>query len=489
MNNHRVHQPLALLWNHIAGHIKAQVQPEAFQRWFEAVTLDSANEKQVTLGVPDQIYQFWIESNYLPLVHTALAATLGAPRTIRFKVLETVSAPEPAKPTVEDVEAPAAAANGTRREEPSDELFEIANATAVNEDVASLSLEASAPLAAGINGLSPRYNFDTFVVGENSRMAHAAAMAVAQNPGRTWNPLFVHGGTGLGKTHLMQAIGQSVSTKKKGAKVVYVSSEDFTNEFIDAIQKSSLVKFRKKYRQADILLIDDIQFFAGRDRTQEEFFHTFSTLMNGAKQIVLSSDRPPAEIQNLEHRLVSRFEWGMTTEIGAPDSETRMAILRKKAASMNANIQPEVIEFIGERIRSNIRRLEGALTRVAGYASLHGGSPSIEKVEEILRDILQEEGRRVVSIDAIQKRVAEHYDVRIADMTSKRRPANIAWPRQVAMFLSREMTKSSLSEIGEAFGGRDHGTVLHAHRTVIERIGKEEKTRLAVAFLKQHLSR
>ncbi len=251
---------------------------------------------------------------------------------------------------------------------------------------------------------------------------------------------------------------------------MYLSSEKFTNEFIDAIQNNSLVKFRKRYRQADMLLIDDIQFFSGKERSQEEFFHTFNTLFDGHKQIVLSSDRPPAEIQNLEQRLVSRFEWGLTAELQPPDIETRLAILRKKAESLAIKLDSSILEFLAQRIRTNVRRLEGALMRVASFASLSGTPIGTEAIEHLLKDILHEEGRRTITIDLIQRKVAEHFDVRVADMTSKRRPQNIAFPRQIAMYLARELTKSSLAEIGDAFGGRDHGTVLHAHRLVQERM-------------------
>jgi chromosomal replication initiator protein len=327
------------------------------------------------------------------------------------------------------------------------------------------------------------------VVGANNQYAQAACTAVANAPGKTYNPLFIYGGVGLGKTHLMHAIGQQTSARKKGIKVLYITSERFTNEFIDAIQNSKLVKFRNRYRQADVLLIDDIQFLAGKERSQEEFFHTFNTLFDGHKQIVLSSDRPPSEIANLEHRLVSRFEWGLTAELQPPDVETREAILRKKAQTLEVKLENSVLRFLAERIRTNVRRLEGALMRVASFASLSGQNPSSEKIEHLLKDILQEEARRAVTIDQIQKRVAEHFDVRIADMTSKRRPANIAFPRQIAMYLARELTKSSLSEIGDAFGGRDHGTVLHAHRLVKDKMRNEEKIRQVVSFLDSQLNR
>ena len=343
---------------------------------------------------------------------------------------------------------------------------------------------------AGLNGINPRNSFDAFVVGPNNQFAQAACKAVSDAPARTYNPLFIYGGVGLGKTHLMHAIGQAILAKRKGVKVVYITSEAFTNEFIDSIQNNLLIKFRKRYRQADVLLIDDIQFLADKGRTQEEFFHTFNTLFDGHKQIVLSSDRPPSEIANLEARLVSRFEWGLTAELQAPDTETRVAILRKKAQSVDIKLDDDVLQFLAERIRTNVRRLEGALMRVASYVSLNNGrAPGVERIEQLLKDILHEEARRAISIEQIQKRVAEHFDVRLADMTSKRRPANIAFPRQIAMYLARELTKTSLTEIGEAFGGRDHGTVLHAHRLVKDRIAKEERTRQIVSFLDAQLSR
>ena len=342
---------------------------------------------------------------------------------------------------------------------------------------------------ATVPGLNPRNTFESFVVGPNNEIAHAASLAVAQAPARTYNPLFIYGGVGLGKTHLMQAIGQFVWAKRKNMKVIYVSSELFINEFIDAIQHSNLVKFRKRYRQADLLLIDDIQFLGGKERSQEEFFHTFNTLFDGHKQIVLSSDRPASEISNLEHRLVSRFEWGLTAELQPPAIETRLAILRKKADAMQIKLHEDVFQFLATRIRTNVRRLEGALMRVASFASLSGRELTNETVEHLLKDILQEEGRQSITIEQIQRRVAEHFDVRLADMTSKRRPASIAFPRQVAMYLARELTKASLNEIGDAFGGRDHGTVLHACKLVKKRIAEQDNIRQTISYIDSSLQR
>ena len=473
-----------LIWESIANAIRPQVSGDTFQRWFAGIALVQADEQQLTLRVPNNIYQLWIESNYMPMVQNAIMEILGAPRQLRFVFGE--PAPAAASAPVASGAANGHAAPNGSAPAPGESF----DGRSLPADIASVSADAApADREAAASGLNPRYTFESFVVGQNNQYAQAASRAVAETPAKTYNPLFLYGGVGLGKTHLMQAIGQGMLAKKKNLRVIYISSEKFTNEFIDAIQHSTLVKFRKKYRLADVLLIDDIQFLAGKERSQEEFFHTFNALFDGHKQIVMSSDRPPSEITNLEQRLVSRFEWGLTAELQPPDIETRMAILQKKADTMGIKLAPEVYDFLAKRIRTNVRRLEGALMRVASFASLSGKALTHENVEHLLKDILQEEARRTVTIDQIQRRVAEHYDVRLADMSSKRRPANIAFPRQVAMYLARELTKSSLNEIGDAFGGRDHGTVLHAHRLVKKRIKEEDKTRQVVSLLDSELQR
>ncbi|HEY1476237.1 MAG TPA: chromosomal replication initiator protein DnaA [Chthoniobacterales bacterium] len=448
------------IWDEIASSIQPHVSVDAFQRWFAAIELIQADEMALTFQVPNTIYQLWIESNYLNLVQSATLRVLGSPRDIKFRVVDIGKANALVESRVEQSSEPPQARIQEKESE-----------------------------AASNHGMNPRNSFETFVVGSNNQFAHAAALAVAQSPAKTYNPLFIYGGVGLGKTHLMQAIGQQVMDRKKNFKVMYLSSEKFTNEFIDAIQHNTLVKFRKRYRQSDVLLIDDIHFLAGKERSQEEFFHTFNTLFDGRKQIVLSSDRPASEITNLEQRLVSRFEWGLTAELQPPDIETRMAILRKKAQALHVQLAQEVLDFLAQRVRSNVRRLEGALMRVASFVSLSGREISRETVEQLLRDILQEEAKKTVTIDQIQKKVAEHFDVRLADMTSKRRPANIAFPRQVAMYLARRHTKASLNEIGDAFGGRDHGTVLHACKTVCVRMQKEDQVRQLILLLDTQLER
>jgi chromosomal replication initiator protein len=446
----------AQLWTKLSAALKPQVSADTFKRWFSAVKLSNATADELTLLVPNNIYQFWIESNHMPALQSSITSVLGGPRAVKFICAVDTSA-------------------GSDAAEP--------------EPSVSAREQAAAGRANKTPGLNPRNTFESFVVGPNNEIAHAASLAVAQSPAKTYNPLFIYGGVGLGKTHLMQAIGQYLGARGKNARVMYLSSELFINEFIDAIQHNNLVKFRKRYRQADLLLIDDIHFLGGKERSQEEFFHTFNTLFDGHKQIVLSSDRPASEIANLEHRLVSRFEWGLTAELQPPDVETRMAILRKKAHTLKIKLRDEIFDFLATRIKTNVRRLEGALMRVASFASLSGKELTHEVVEHLLKDILQEEARRAVTIDQIQRRVAEHFDVRLADMTSKRRPANIAFPRQIAMYLARELTKASLNEIGEAFGGRDHGTVLHACKLVKKRMKEQDKIRQTISFIDSALQR
>jgi chromosomal replication initiator protein len=442
------------IWTKTTKQIRTLLNTETYNLWFSAVQPLSVNQSSITLEVPNEFSEVWLKDNYLELLQDALVQATGRKLKIKFKVAEGNGvATTPAKST----RGKKAAVGGKVNE--GDLIF------------------------------NPRNTFETFVVGNNNSFAHAAAMAVAQQPGKAYNPLFLYGGTGLGKTHLLHAVGQHVVATKKTAKVSYVSSEKFTNEYIAAIQENQLVKFRKKYRQTDVLLIDDIQFLAGKERIQEEFFHTFNTLHEANKQVVLTCDRPASEIQNLEHRLVSRFEWGLVTDLQPPDVETRLAILGNKVKSMGVEIPEEVLTFLANRIRTNIRRLEGALIRVASYAHLTGKELTNDVVENLLREILQEEGRHTITMEVIQKKVAEKFDLRMADMTSKRRPENIAFPRQIAMFLSRQLTEHSLSAIGEAFGGRDHGTVLHACRLVKDRMEIDANVRQTVHYLEKQLLR
>jgi len=450
------------IWTTAQEHLRVKLSRDTFNMWFAPLRACAMDGHHIMVETPNEFSEVWLKDNYLTLIQDAVAVAAGCRLQVKLKVANgavattLAAAPQPA-PTP---------APRMRAETQADRA-------AVNGDL----------------NFNPKNTFDTFVVGANNNFSYAAAKAVAEAPGKSYNPLFLYGGVGLGKTHLLHALGQHVSGTKKGARVAYVSSEKFTNEYIDGIQNNQLAKFRKKYRQTDVLLIDDIQFLAGKERIQEEFFHTFNALHEAHKQIVLTCDRPASEIQGLENRLVSRFEWGLVTDLQPPDIEMRLAILQKKAQLMNVVLPDDVINFLATRIRTNIRRLEGALIRVASYASLTGKKLTIEVVEGLLREILHEEGRQTVSIEVIQKKVAEHFDIRLADMTSKRRPENIAFPRQIAMYLSRQMTESSLNTIGEAYGGRDHGTVLHACRLVKDRMEVDANVRQVVNYLEKQLLR
>ena len=450
------------IWTSAQQLLRTMLNPDIYHLWFQPVKAVGLEEDVLVLEVANDFCEVWLKDNYLGLLRDVLGQTSGQQLKIRFTV--NANGPPISAPSLAEAKSKAKAIVDTPDRGP-----------------------GGGPNGNREMGLNPKNTFEAFVVGENNNHAHAAAMAVAQAPGKSYNPLFLYGGVGLGKTHLLQAIGQHVAASKKGARVTYLSSEKFTNEYIDAIQNNQLVRFRRKHRQADVLLIDDVQFLAGKERIQEEFFHTFNTLHESHKQIVLTCDRPAAELQNLERRLVSRFEWGLVTELQPPDVETRLAILRKKETALNVKLPDEIMNFLAQRIRTNVRRLEGALIRVASFASLTGKKLSLQVVEGLLREVLHEEGRYTVNIDSIQRRVAEHFDIRLADMTSKRRPENIAFPRQIAMYLSRQMTESSLNNIGEAFGGRDHGTVLHACRLVKDRMEVDAHVRQVVNYLEKQL--
>lgn len=445
------------LWEATCRELQKLVSPDAFSRWFQPLELVSYSESTVTLGIENSIYQYWIEENYLSPLQGAFQTVLAKDVKIEFKTNEQ-SDPSAVEASMANPKKPEKPAKSSRRRTP-----------------------------AGTSELIPRYTFDTFVVGLNNQFAHAASIAVAKAPARTYNPLFIHGSVGLGKTHLMHAIGHHLLKNTPSTRIVYVTSEQFTNEFVSAIQHGDLANFRKRFRMADALLIDDVQFFAGKDRSQEEFFHTFNALFDGNKQIILTSDSPPSDVNKLENRLVSRFEWGLTAELQPPDIETRLAILRCKATKLDINLGDSILLFIAERVKANIRRLEGALNRVAAWAALNDKKITQEQVEELLRDFIQEEARHIVTIEGIQRKVAEGFDIRISDMSSKRRPNNIAIPRMVAMYLSRQMTSKSLQEIGEAFGGRDHGTVLHACKTIKERCSNDPNLRQQVHMVTQQI--
>src|ERR1051326_2272044 len=447
------------LWISAQEQLRSMLSTDVYNLWFAPLRASAQDQNSIVLEVADDFCEVWLKENYMSLLQDVLAVASGQQLQVRFKVASSSGAPSSA-PTVQ----------------------------AARTKVPSQPAPDRSPENHDLN-FNPKNPFDTFVVGNNNNFAYAAAQAVAQAPGKSYNPLFLYGGVGLGKTHLLHAIGQHVVNHRKGARVAYLSSEKFTNEYINAIQNNQLVRFRKKYRQTEVLLIDDIQFLAGKERIQEEFFHTFNALHESHRQIVLTCERPASVIQGLEQRLVSPFEWGLVTDLQPPDVEMRLAILNKKAQLMGVDLPEEIVNFLANRIRTNIRRLEGALIRVASFAALTGKKLTLEVVEGLLREVLHEEGRCSLSIEIIQRKAAEHFDIRLADMTSKRRPENIAFPRQIAMFLSRQMTEVSLSAIGDAFGGRDHGTVLHACRLVKDRMQVDATVRQVVNYLEKQLMR
>ena len=384
-------------WGATQEHLRSLLDPDTYNLWFAPLRARAQDDNSLVLEVADDFCEIWLKENYVGLLEDALALVSGRRLKIRFEVGSSRLATPPEDPNRGPIRA------------------KIGNEARERNHVAQ---EPS---------LRPKYNFDAFVVGTNNNFAHAAALAVAQEPGKTYKPLFLHGGVGLGKTHLLHAIGHHVVTHRPGARVAYLSSEQFTNQYIEGIQNNQLARFRKKYRQSDVLLIDDIQFLADKERIQEEFFHTFNALHEARKQIAMSCDRPVSEIQNLQQRLVSRFEWGLVTDLQPPDMEMRLAILRKKAQIMGVELPEEIMTFLANRVRSNIRRLEGALIRVTSYAALTAKKLSVEVVEGLLRDILHQEVPYSITIEVIQKKVAEHYDLRQVDMTGRRRPEMTPW--------------------------------------------------------------
>ncbi|NBJ15772.1 MAG: chromosomal replication initiator protein DnaA [Dehalobacter sp. 4CP] len=416
---------LNAFWENILEKLKDELSKPSFETWLSSTKLVDFSNNRLTISVSNEFAKDWLESRYSSLVKSTVQNYLNAPVTLNFIAEQDPSDLPP-------IETPG-----------------------VNFGVLSHSL-------------NPKYTFDTFVIGNGNRFAHAAALAVAESPAKSYNPLFVYGGSGLGKTHLMHAISHVISKNFPSMKILYVTGEQFTNEMIDSIRYERQVEFRNTYRKIDILLIDDIQFLAGKEGTQEEFFHTFNTLYEANKQIIISSDRPPREIPTLEERLRSRFEWGLTTDINPPDYETRIAILRKKAELENFIVPDEIIIFIASEIQSNIRELEGALSKITAYCMLTNQPITVTLAEEILKDMIPQKNQKLISLDMIQKSVAEHYKMSIQEFKQKKRTRTIAFPRQIAMFLCREMTDLSLEQIGDKFGGRDHTTVIHACEKISE---------------------
>lgn len=448
--------PAKALWSQACSQLQSTLHADVYSRWIGVIDAIDLAGDTLTLGVDNDFYQSWLEENYLPLIQQALQTVTGTEHHIVFTVKAQPFEAPPAEPMPKE-----------RR--------------SIRERLTTRKPDFKP-------ALNPKFTMDRFVVGPSNNFSHAAAMAVSEAPARAYNPLFIYGGTGLGKTHLMQAIGHTVLANGKARNICYITCEALLNAYIDALQKRSLPEFRKRYRTADLLLIDDIHFLAGKDRIQEEFFHTFNALFDSHKQIIMTSDRPAAEISGLEQRLVSRFEWGLVTELEEPDFETRMAILQSKRQQMNVEIGQPLITFIAQNVRSNVRRLEGALVRAVSFASLTGQPLTLESLQHLLRDTLDQEKQEDISLSSIQRAVAAHYDIRVADMSSTQRPRSIAVPRQVAMYLCRELTPSSLPDIGNAFD-KTHATVLHAHKAVKGRMDVDTDLRRHVHELSRKLGK
>ncbi|RWR08939.1 chromosomal replication initiator protein DnaA [Siminovitchia fortis] len=422
---------LSDLWEKVLEKIEKKISKPSFDTWLKSTEAYELQGDIMTIAVPNEFARDWLEGRYTDLISKILYELVGENLNIKFII------PPDAEEELKKEPAPSTSAIQKIKRE---ETYQ--------------------------NMLNPKYTFDTFVIGAGNRFAHAASLAVAEAPANAYNPLFIYGGVGLGKTHLLHAIGHYVLEHNPSAKVVYLSSEKFTNEFINSIRDNKAVDFRDKYRNVDVLLIDDIQFIAGKEQTQEEFFHTFNTLHEESKQIIISSDRPPKEIPTLEDRLRSRFEWGLITDITPPDLETRIAILRKKAKADGLDIPNEAMLYIANQIDTNIRELEGALIRVVAYSSLINKDINADLAAEALKDIIPSSKPKAITVLDIQKTVGAEFNVRLEDFKAKKRTKSIAFPRQIAMFLSRELTDLSLPKIGEEFGGRDHTTVIHAYEKI-----------------------
>jgi len=443
------------LWETTKNELRNVFSTSDFDSWISTLqAIGYSDDQTLLLEAPTVLAEAWVSSNFSDSIRRQL--TLAAGRNMNF-----------------EIKAP--------------KQSDVREATAVVESTRT-TRATRASAAATPPAIKATNTFENFIVGPENEMAHGASIAVAKDPGHVYNPLFIHGPTGLGKTHLMHAIAHSLYASNPRTRIAYISSETFVNDFISSLQSGSVAPFRRKYRELDLLLIDDIQFLAGKESTQDEFFHTFNELLNNHKQVVLTSDRPASEIAKLQDRLVSRFQWGMVASIQAPSLETRIAILRKKAQARGMELQPEIAEFIASRIARNVRNLEGAVTRIVGLSGMTRKPLDLPQVEKLLHDILVEEASHTLTVEVIQRKVAEHYRIQMSDMTSKRRMQNIAFPRQVAMYLATQLTSMSLVSIGEAFGGRDHGTVIHARKTVTNQMEVDANVRRTVEYLRGQLS-
>lgn len=450
------------VWNQISSVLARELSDQSFRTWFDPVRCIEMTQNAMKLGVPDNYFGTWLKNHYLGLIQSAVYEVTGNQLEICFEVV----APEERPPVIP----------------------ENVPSSLLSSHPGNLSQAQPRPSEWGEASLNRKYTFDDFVVGPGNRFAHAAALAVSEAPAKNYNPLFIHGPVGLGKTHLMQSIAHEMKRRYRDFKILYISSEKFTNELITAIQKRSTPQFRAKYRSLDLLLIDDIHFIAEKEATQEEFFHTFNTLYDAHKQIVVSSDRAPREIPGLEERLISRFGWGLVTDIQPPDFETRVAILKKKMEKETVTVSDEVCFFIASQFKSNVRELEGALIRVVAYGTLTGKRIDLSLAKEVLQASVNEEERKI-SIEKIQRLVAEYFHLKVSELRSKRRTKSVAEPRQIAMYLIREMTTHSLPEIGEYFGGRDHTTVLHAYNKIAKDVVEDTRKLRQIEEIKDMLKK
>lgn len=467
--------PALSLWESVDQELKNLFPADQYELWFDGLVCVKESDSKIVLAAKSDFNAIWIENNYLDVIAQQARAFAGAPVKISITVV---------KPEAEESTAESSSNAFNRMAEPALKLED----RVAQQDAENRRIEEEIKVKARRTLLNPRNTFENFVVGSGNQLAHAASIAVANAPGRAYNPLFVYGETGLGKTHLMHAVAHQMLVSNPNARIAYVSTEKFTNEFINAIRENKLAKFRKYYRTVDALLVDDIHFLSGKESTQEEFFHTFNDLFESGRQIFLASDRPANEIERLEDRLISRFQWGMVTDIQAPDFETRVAILRKKADAMNIVLEDAVMEFLAERVSRNVRRMEGALTRIASFNSLTDRTLDLAAVERLLSDLLQEEAATKVTIEQIQKRVSDYYKIRFSELVGRRRTSAIVFPRQVAMYIARTLTSDPLKSIGEAFGGRDHGTVIHACKQVENMMDQDDNVKRVVDYLIKQVS-
>jgi chromosomal replication initiator protein len=451
------------IWSQVQEELRFQLAKRTYDMWLKNTSVVSADGGTFRIGVPSKLAKDWLEDRFSGLIQETLQAVTGSEVDIDFVIAPSGHRPSPA---LFDGDG-----DGRGSENGHDNGAEpVVEATVVVQ-----------------SELNARFRFSSFVVGHNSQFAHAAAKAVAEAPGDSYNPLFLYGGVGLGKTHLMHAIGHEVHDRFPRKRVVYLTSEQFTNEVISSIATARMGEFRHKYRTVDVLLIDDVQFLAGKDRTKEEFFHTFNALHEINKQIVISSDRPPKEIPTLEDRLRSRFEWGLIADIQPPDFETRLAILHSKLGANQSLIPEEVLSFIAHKVQRNIRELEGALTRIQAFAAVHQRQIDQEEATRLLADIIPADTRKPINVERIQTLVADYYNVTLDDMKGKRRDKHIVFPRQVAMYLVREETPSSLPAIGKAFGGRDHTTAMHSIEKIANELKEDERLRYEVQAIREKL--